>query len=43
MTLSKFEHVKVKAVTTVVPEGFVDINDEIIFFNNDQKLLPVLR
>lgn len=39
MSKSKFNHVKVSGVTAVVPEHFINIDDEIEFFNNDPKLL----
>ena len=39
MPKSKFNHVKIVGVTGVVPEHFINIDDEIEFFNNDPKLL----
>ena len=39
MPKSKFNHVKISAITAVVPEHFINIDDEIEFFNNDEKLL----
>lgn len=39
MPKSKFEHVKITGITAVVPEHFINIDDEIEFFNNDLKLL----
>ncbi len=39
MQKSKFSHVRIIGVTSVVPEHFINIDDEIEFFNNDQKLL----
>lgn len=39
MSNVSFSHVRVVGITTVVPETFVSIDDEIAFFNNDAKLL----
>lgn len=39
MPKSKFNHVKIRGITGVVPEHFINIDDEIEFFNNDPKLL----
>ena len=39
MSKSKFNHVKICGITAVVPEQFINIDDEIEFFNNDIKLL----
>lgn len=39
MPKSKFNHVKISGITAVVPEHFINIDDEIEFFNNDPKLL----
>ncbi len=39
MPKSKFNHVKISGMTAVVPENFINIDDEIEFFNNDIKLL----
>lgn len=39
MPKSKFNHVMISGITTVVPEYFINIDDEIEFFNNDPKLL----
>ena len=39
MPKSKFNHVKISAITAVVPENYINIDDEIEFFNNDVKLL----
>ena len=39
MSFSKFNHVKISGITAVVPENFINIDDEIEFFNNDPKLL----
>ena len=39
MSKSTFNHVKISGVTAVVPEHFINIDDEIEFFNNDLKLL----
>ena len=38
MTLSKFNTVEIKGIVTVVPEKFIDINDEIKFYKNEKKL-----
>lgn len=39
MGFSQFNHVKISGITAVVPEKFINIDDEIEFFNNDPKLL----
>ena len=39
MSQSKFNHVKISGITSVVPENFINIDDEIAFFNNDINLL----
>ncbi len=39
MSNSTFKHVKVKAIATVVPEKYIDIEDEIQYFDNDEKKL----
>ena len=39
MSKSKFGHVKITGVTAVVPEHFIDIDDEVEFFNDDRHLL----
>lgn len=39
MAKAAFRHVRVSGITAVVPEKVVCIDDEIGFFNNDQKLL----
>ena len=39
MPRSQFQHVKVCGITAVVPEDFIRIEDELVFFNNDSKLL----
>lgn len=39
MGFSKFNHVKISAVAGVVPEKVIKIDDEIQFYNNDEKLL----
>lgn len=39
MGKSKFNHVNITGITAVVPENFINIDDEIEFFNNDRKLL----
>lgn len=39
MSKSQFNHVKISGITAVVPENFINIDDEIEFFNNDEKLL----
>lgn len=39
MSLSSFNNVKISGITAVVPEHFINIDDEIEFFNNDPKLL----
>lgn len=37
MAFSKFEHVKISAISTVVPEKEINIYDEIHFYGNDIK------
>lgn len=39
MSKSTFNHVRISGITAVVPEKFINIDDEIEFFNNDPKLL----
>ncbi|MBO7048736.1 MAG: ketoacyl-ACP synthase III [Spirochaetia bacterium] len=39
MSKSTFNHVKIRGITSVVPEKVINIDDEIDFFNNDLKLL----
>lgn len=39
MGFSQFSHIKISGITAVVPEHFINIDDEIEFFNNDPKLL----
>lgn len=39
MPFSKFSHVKVSAISAVVPENFINIDDEIKFYKNDTALL----
>lgn len=39
MSKSTFNHVRISGITAVVPENFINIDDEIEFFNNDPKLL----
>lgn len=39
MSISSFKHVKVNGVITVIPENFINIDDEIHFFENDHKKL----
>ena len=38
MGLSKFEHVKISSIVCVVPENKIDIDDEIKFYKNSQRL-----
>lgn len=39
MAKSVFKNVKITGITGVVPENYINIDDEIAFFNNDLKLL----
>ena len=39
MTVSSFNHVKISGVKTVIPENYVDIDDELEFFGNNPKKL----
>ncbi len=39
MPRTRFSHVKISGISTVVPEDVINIDDELEFFNNDKKLL----
>ena len=39
MSFSFFDGVKIKAVKTVVPENYIDIEDELEYFDNNPKKL----
>ena len=39
MGFSKFNHVKISAIAGVVPENYINIDDEIEYYNNDPKKL----
>ncbi len=39
MTLSTYINVKISGIKTVVPENCINIDDEIEYYNNDEKLL----
>ncbi len=39
MAFSKFSHVKITAIAGVVPENFINIDDEIQYYDNDPKKL----
>jgi len=39
MSSSMFQNVMVRAIKTVIPEKFIDIDDELQFFDNDPKKL----
>ena len=39
MSKSSFNHVKVSAIKTVIPERYIDINDELEYFENNKKKL----
>ena len=39
MTVSSFNHVRVCGIKTVVPEHFIDIDDELQYFENNPKKL----
>lgn len=39
MTVSSFKHVQVYGVKTVIPEKFIDIDDELEYFDNNPKKL----
>lgn len=39
MTVSSFNHVKISGVKTVIPENYIDIDDELEFFDNNPKKL----
>lgn len=39
MTNSKFSHVKITGIKTVVPEKILSVDDELQFYKNNQKLL----
>lgn len=37
MTVSSFNHVQICAIKTVVPDRFIDIDDELQYFDNNPK------
>ncbi len=39
MAKAAFKHAKVSCITLTVPENFINIDDELEYFNNDPKLL----
>lgn len=39
MTVSSFSHVQICGIKTVVPENFIDIDDELQYFDNNPKKL----
>lgn len=39
MTVSYFNHVKISGIKTVIPENYIDIDDELEFFDNNPKKL----
>jgi len=39
MANSNFQNIRVRAIKTVIPEKFIDIDDELPFFDNDLKKL----
>lgn len=39
MSISSFNHVKISGIKTVVPQGFIDIEDELQYFDNNPKKL----
>lgn len=39
MTVSSFNHVRISGIKTVVPEHFIDIDDELQYFDNNPKKL----
>ena len=39
MSVSRYNHVRVAGIKTVVPEHYIDIDDELQFFGNDPKRL----
>ena len=39
MSISRFKHVKVAGMKTVIPEHFIDIDDELQYFDNNPKKL----
>ena len=39
MVLSKFNHVQVSGILGVIPQKYINIDDELEFYNNDEKLL----
>lgn len=39
MTVSSFEHVRICGIKTVIPEHFIDIDDELQYFDNNPKKL----
>ncbi len=43
MAFSKFSHVKITAIAGVVPENFINIDDEIQYYDNDPKKLERIK
>ena len=39
MTVSSFNHVQISGIKTVIPEHFIDIDDELQYFDNNPKKL----
>ena len=39
MSISRFQHVKVAGMKTVIPEHYIDIDDELQYFDNNPKKL----
>ena len=39
MSVSHFRHVKVTGMKTVIPEHYIDIDDELQYFDNNPKKL----
>ena len=37
MSISRFQHVKVAGMKTVIPENYIDIDDELQYFDNNPK------
>lgn len=39
MTLSTFKHAKISGIKTVIPQGYIDIDNELEYFDNNPKKL----
>ena len=39
MTLSTFKHAKISGIKTVIPQGYIDIDSELEYFDNNPRKL----